>query len=70
MDTATAALSRDLREGAWSRASSNLKEVHFVGAGLVPARTGGGCGLQGGHQGRPYEGKCLRRPFNLVDALH
>jgi hypothetical protein len=41
-----------------------------VGAGLVPARTAGGCGPQGGHKGRPYEGECLCRPFNLVNALH
>jgi hypothetical protein len=30
--------------------------MHCVGAGLVPARTAGGCGPQGGHKGRPYEG--------------
>jgi hypothetical protein len=36
-----------------------------MGAGLVPARTAGGCGPQGGHKGRPYEGDCLCRPFNF-----
>ena len=74
-----------------SCASSNLKEMHCVGAGLVPARTAGDCGSQGGPiefgccrirhvwcrnraspilDGRPYEGECLCRPFNLLDALH
>ena len=43
------------------------EEVHCVGAGLVPARTTGDCGPQGGHKGRPYEGE--RLSFNLVDAL-
>ena len=51
-----------------SCASSKLKEVHCVGAGLVPARTAGGCGPQRGHKGRPYEGEL--QTFNLVDALH
>jgi hypothetical protein len=46
------------------------KEVHCVGAGLVPARTAGGCGPQSGHKGRPYVRRMSVQTFNLVDALH
>jgi|SRR5215468_6923552 len=31
-------------------------------------RVAAGCGLPGGHKGRPYAGEYLCRPFNLVDA--
>jgi hypothetical protein len=30
-----------------------VKEVHCVGADIVPARIAGGCGPPGGHKGRP-----------------
>ena len=39
-----------------------LKEVHCLVAGLVPARTAGGRGPQGGHKGRPYEATVVAAP--------